>query len=66
MPTAKTKGALKKRSYKKILEELASWEYHELLQQHSLKELKALKAKFESHRKKLVKALGEKEKKGEM
>jgi len=54
------------RPYKEILNELADWEFHELLQQHSLKELKALKEKFEAHRSQLIRALEEKEKKGEM
>ncbi len=54
------------KSYKALLDELAKWEFHELMQQHSLQELKELKEKFEKHRAELVKALEEKEKKGEM
>jgi len=52
-------------TYKELLDELARWEYKELLAQHSLEELKELKEKFEAHRSELIKALEEKEKKGE-
>lgn len=54
------------KSYKELLDELVQWEYHELLEQHSLQELKELREKFEKHREELVKALEEKEKSGEM
>ena len=52
-------------TYRELVDELAKWEYHELLEQHSLEELKELKEKFEKHRAELIKALEEKEKKGE-
>jgi len=52
-------------TYRELLDELAQWEYKELLAQHSLAELKELKEKFEKHRAELIKALEEKEKKGE-
>ncbi|MEM0359841.1 MAG: hypothetical protein QXK06_00710 [Candidatus Diapherotrites archaeon] len=55
-----------KRTYRELLDQLVEWEYHELLEQHSLKELKSLKKKFEKHRKELLKALREKEKQGEI
>jgi len=54
------------KSYSEILEELAQWEYHDLLEQHSLHELRELKEKFERHRKELIRALEEKEKLGEL
>lgn len=54
------------RTYKEILDELVQWEFHELLEQHSLQELEDLREKFEEHRKELIKALKEKEKKGEI
>ncbi|MFH1234130.1 MAG: hypothetical protein V1493_00780 [Candidatus Diapherotrites archaeon] len=54
-----------KRAYKELMDKLIEWEYHELLEHHSLKELKALQKKFEKHRKELLKALKEKEKHGE-
>lgn len=54
------------KSYKDLLDELVQWEYHELLEQHSLQELKELKEKFERHRIELIRALEEKEKAGEM
>ncbi len=53
------------KTYRELLDELAKWEFHELMQQHSLEELKELKEKFEKHRLQLIKALEEKEKKGE-
>jgi len=54
------------RSYKEILDELVQWEYHELLEHHTLQELRELKEKFEKHRQELIKALEEKERKGEI
>lgn len=54
-----------KRAYKEVMDQLIEWEYHELLEQHTLAELKALQKKFEKHRKELLKALKEKEKHGE-
>ncbi len=54
------------KTYSEILDELARWEYHDLLEQHSLKELRALKEKFDRHRKELIRALEEKEKLGEL
>jgi len=54
------------KKYGELLDELSQWEYHELLEQHSLSELKELKNKFECHREELIKALVEKEKKGEL
>jgi len=54
------------KTYRELLDELVKWEFHELMQQHSLEELKQLREKFENHRAELIKALEEKEKKGEM
>lgn len=56
----------KEKSYKALLDEIARFEFHELMEQHSLKELKSFRKKVDKQRAMLINALKEKEKKGEL
>jgi len=55
-----------KKSYTDLLDELAQWEVHELMQQHSVSELRELREKFEKHRTELISAIEQKETSGDL